>query len=358
MIETAGATRQADVSARRVLLTGTSGFLGSNLLKRLKQDERYTRLIAVDIQPPAIKSKKEKFYKVDLAHPRADEMLSEIMQKEQPETVVHSGFYQRPIPDTTYAHELTSIGTMHILSACAEVGIKKIVAASRTLVYGAHYDNPHYMTEDHTPRPRLDYEFQLDKVEVERQLLRFWNSNPDTLVTVLRHCTIMGPNTKNCWTQYLSMPVCPTILGYNPLFQFISEEDVIDAFKLAVDEDYHGVFNIVGRRIIPLSMVLKLANKRRCSMPYPVAASLFRGLWISRKSPFPPEHLDFLRYHCLADGSRAKEVMGFEAKKTAWDALEEFLEVKRLGKVGRKIETDEQPDIGAAEVAAEMAVKE
>jgi UDP-glucose 4-epimerase len=334
----------AEDSGRRVLLTGTSGFLGSNVLKRLKQDGRYTRIVAVDIEKPPVKAGKEKFYKVDLSHPRADEMLYEIMEGEKPDTVVHTGFYQRPIEDTTYAHELTSIGTMHILSACTEASIRKIVVGSRTLVYGARYDNPHYMDEDYTPRPRPDYEFQLDKVEVERQLLRFWKSNPNTLVTVLRHCSVMGPSVDNCWTHYLSMPACPTILGYNPLIQFISEEDILDAFKLAIDEDYPGVFNIVGQRIIPLSMVLKLANKVRLPMPYLVAESFFRALWIAKTGPFPPEHLDFLRYHCLADGSRAKEVMGFEAKKTAWEALEEFLEVKRLGRVGRKPSEEESEE--------------
>jgi UDP-glucose 4-epimerase len=326
---------------RCVLLTGTSGFIGSHLLKRLKSDERYGRLVAVDTQRPPYRLKKSKFYKVDLTNPRADEALIEILSEEKPDTVIHTGFYQRPIEDTTYAHEVNSIGTMHILSACAESPVRKIVVSSRTLVYGAHYDNPHYMTEDHSPRPRLDYEFQLDKVEVERQLLRFWKNNSDTLVTVLRHCSIIGPTVDNCWTHYFSMPVCPTVLGYNPLIQFISEEDVIDAFKLATEEDFPGVYNIVGKRAIPLSMILKIANKPRAPLPFFMAENLFRLLWIGKVGPFPPEHLDFLRYHCLADSSRAKEVMGFEAKKTAWEALEEFLEVRRLDRIGRPTRREE-----------------
>lgn len=338
--------RQPDASGRCVLLTGSAGFLGSGVLKLLKKDDSYTRIITVDKQKPPVKIPNAKFYKVDLTHPRADEMLYEIMDGEKPHTVAHTGFYQQPIEDTTYAHEVNSIGTMQILSACAEAAVPKIVVGSRTLVYGAHYDNPHYMNEDHTPRPRLDYEFQLDKVEVERQLLRFWKANPDTLVTVLRHCSIIGPSVENCWTHYLSMPACPTIFGYNPLVQFISEKDVLNAFKLAIDEDYPGVYNIVGRRIIPLSMILKLANKVRLPMPFPIAENFFRALWITKKGPFPPEHLDFLRYHCLADGSRAREVMGFEAEKSAWEALEEFLESRRLGRAGRPTESDEEESDG------------
>jgi UDP-glucose 4-epimerase len=335
---------EATASDRCVLLTGTSGFIGSELLRRLRADDRLGRLIAVDMQRPPFKHSKVTFHKVDLTYPGADEMLIEIFEEEKPDTVVHTGFYQRPIEDTTYAHEVNSIGTMHILSACSEVPVRKIVASSRTMVYGAQYDNPHYMSEDHMPRPQMDYEFQRDKVEIERQLLRFWKDNPETLVTVLRHCSIMGPTVDNCWSHYLSMPVCPTVLGYNPLIQFIAEDDVIDAFNLAIDGDSPGVFNIVGRRAIPLSMILKLASKTRLPLISPVAENLFRGLWIASLGPFPPEHINFLRYHCLADGSRAKEVMGFEAKKAAWEALEEFLEVKRLGRVGRPLGSEEEEE--------------
>ncbi len=330
-----------DSSGKRILLTGTSGFLGSRLLKRLKSDSTCEKLIAVDMQRPPFKQRRVKFYKIDLTFPGSDELLMDILNEEKPDIVIHTGFYQRPIEDTTYSHEVNSIGTMHILSACAEAPVRKIIACSRTMVYGAQFDNPHYMSEDHMPRPQMDYEFQRDKVEIERQMLRFWKGHPETLVTVLRHCSIMGPTVDNCWTHYLSMPVCPTVLGYNPLIQFISEKDVIDAFQLAIDEDFPGVFNIVGRRVIPLSMILKLANKPRAPMPHPVAESLFRGLWIAKLGPFPPEHLNFLKYHCLADGSRAKEVMGFEAKSTAWAALEEHLEVRRLGRVGRPTDTEE-----------------
>jgi UDP-glucose 4-epimerase len=108
--------------------------------------------------------------------------------------------------------------------------------------------------------------------------------------------------------------------------------------------------------VIPLSLVLRLANKPRLPLIYPVAENFFRGLWITNLGPFPPEHLNFLRFHCLADPSRAKEVMGFEAKKTAWEALEEFLEVRRLGRVGRPThpeDTEEEAARTLTNVSAE-----
>ena len=40
---------QETSGGRRILLTGTSGFLGNSLLERLSKDSRVSRLIAVDM---------------------------------------------------------------------------------------------------------------------------------------------------------------------------------------------------------------------------------------------------------------------------------------------------------------------
>jgi UDP-glucose 4-epimerase len=124
-----------------------------------------------------------------------------------------------------------------------------------------------------------------------------------------------------------------------------------------MNDDFLGVFNIVGGRVIPLNMMLKFANKARLPMPQPLAANFIRMLWITGLGPFPPEHLSFLRYHCLADGSKAKQVMGFEAKKTAWQALEEYLEVRRLGQVGRPTESEDVDEEMDAELRESLTVE-
>jgi len=85
-------------------------------------------------------------------------------------------------------------------------------------------------------------------------------------------------------------------------------------------------------------------------MPQPLAENLFRMLWITDLGPFPAEHISFLKYHCLADSSRAKQMMGFVAKKTAWQALEEYLEVKRLYRVGRPTEPGDDEEESETEL--------
>ncbi len=37
-------------------------------------------------------------------------------------------------------------------------------------------------------------------------------------------------------------------------------------------------------------------------------------MWSLRLSTFPAPEIDYLRYLCMVDGSRAREVLGFEPK--------------------------------------------
>jgi UDP-glucose 4-epimerase len=50
-------------------------------------------------------------------------------------------------------------------------------------------------------------------------------------------------------------------------------------------------------------------------------------MWATQLSPAPPELLDFLRYLCVADGSRAAEVLGFRPTYHVRDAATEMFGV-------------------------------
>ena len=54
---------------------------------------------------------------VDLTLPGADQRLLDLFREEEVDTVVHAAFFTTPRRDTTYAHELESIGTLHLAAA-------------------------------------------------------------------------------------------------------------------------------------------------------------------------------------------------------------------------------------------------
>ncbi len=313
-----------------IALTGTAGFIGSSLLQELENDPHFRHIVAIDTRKPPFETKKTKFYRLDLTETLADAKLLEIFERENVETVVHTAFPVSPPQSLAWAHELVSVGTMYVLDACAAKKVKKIIMASTTEVYGAYPTNPNFLSEEHPARGGFKSRFLQDRIDAEQQFLRYAKKHPETAVTILRPCTIAGPHVRNYKTNWLQTPVIFTVMGYDPLFQFVHEDDVIRAFKMAIEKDYPGIFNIVGDGVLPLSKILKLAGKISIPVPAPILYPVVQVLWVSNIVPAPVSRLDFLKYLSVADGEKAKKVMGFVPQHSTRQALLSFIGAQRL----------------------------
>ncbi len=315
-----------DPEQRVVAVTGAYSYVGAELIKRLERDRRYYKVLAVDIRKPTFPLHKTQFHKVDLTIPTADADLASLWRREGVDTVVHAAFLAAPTHAAAWAHELESIGTMHVLNAAAECQVRKLVVWSQTLVYGAHPLNPNFLSEEHELRGEATKSrYVRDKVEVERQVRRFRKENPETVVTVLRTAATLGPTIRNFATRFFARPVAPLLMGYDPLMQFVHESDVTDAFVRAVDGDLSGEFNIVGHGVLPYSTILAMMGKVPLPMPHFVAHPISRLLWASQIFDSPPNFLDFLRFLCVADGAKAERVMGFAPRYDIKAIIHDFL---------------------------------
>jgi UDP-glucose 4-epimerase len=321
-------TEWRDPERRVVAVTGADGFFGSAVLSRLEEDRRVHKVLAIDVRKPALPLDKVEFYKVDLTMPTADADLAAIFAREEVDTVVHTAFLSSPTHAVAWAHELEDIGTMHVLNACAEAraGVRKVVVLSTTMVYGADAGNPNFIRED-AELAAGGSSFIEDKVGAERQVARFAKEHPETVVTVLRAAPTIGPTVHNFVTQFFSRPVAPRLMGYDPLLQLVHEEDVITAFKLAIDDDFPGAYNIVADGVLPYSTVLAMMGKLPLPVPAFIASSVARALWAMQIGAAPPAFVSFLRFLCVADGAKAREVMGFTPRHDIRGAILDFLGV-------------------------------
>lgn len=326
------ATRDAlkrESKSRVVAVTGAASFLGSNLVGLLEEDPQITRIVAVDVAPPPTAAEKTRSYEVDFTRPTADARLAEVFAAEKVDTLVHLAFLASPSHASAWAHELESVGTMHVLYAARHARVRKVVMWSQTLLYGASPSNPNYLTERHplfAPRER----FFVDKIEAEAEASRFAQRSPESVLTILRTAPILGPTVNNALTRYLSRRFVPTMMGFDPLMQFLHEVDAIAAFKLAVDRDVPGTFNIVGDGVLPLSTVVKLAGRMAVPIPHPIAESLANALWMAQLSEAPKSFLRYLRFVCVADGARAKRKLGFSPTHTSREAVLDFTNAQKL----------------------------
>lgn len=318
---------------KSIVLIGPRGFKGSNILKRLEADPKYKKVIAIDRIKPDIPLKKTKFYKLDLTEALADVSLAEILKKENCDTLIHTAFPIAPPHNSSYAHELVAIGSYYIFNACDAAKVRKVVMCTTTDVYGAFPLNPNYLTEDMPTKGHTQSRFLADKVDAEKQALRYQKKHPKRIVSILRPCTILGPTIHSYKTRYLKRPVITTMLGFDPLMQFVHEQDVIDALQVLVDQDHTGIYNLAGDGVLPLSRVIEICGKVNLRLPQFGFKTMVQTLWTLEISPAPASHVNFLRYLCVADNSKIKEKLNFSPKYTSKETLLSFVGAERLRQV-------------------------
>ena len=322
----------ARVAARKrvVAVSGASSFLGRNLVGLLESDDATSKIVVVDVQSPRTAGSKTRFYQLDLTQPAVDARVAEILGAEEVDTFVHLAFLSSPSHAGAWAHELESVGTMHVLNACREQRIKKFILRSQTALYGAHASNPNFLTESHAVRGLPHTQFLADKIDAEKETRKFAQSAPDSCTTILRFAPVLGPTANNFLTRWLSRRFVPTVLGFDPLLQFVHEMDALAALKLAIARDVPGTFNVIGDGVLPVSTVVKLAGRTALPMPWSVLQQLTALGWSANAAEVPPSFLAYLRFLCVADGERAAAELGFRAAYTTREAVLDFGGALRL----------------------------
>jgi UDP-glucose 4-epimerase len=100
-------------------------------------------------------------------------------------------------------------------------------------------------------------------------------------------------------------------MGFDPMVQVIHERDVVRAIALALEPGVRGIFNLKGPGEVPISRVFKLLGRRPRSVPSMLAAPVLERMWRYRFTSFPMPELDHIRYVCMVDDTRAREILGF-----------------------------------------------
>ena len=101
------------------------------------------------------------------------------------------------------------------------------------------------------------------------------------------------------------------VLGFDPMMQFIHEDDIAEAIALAIENETRGVFNVTGPSAVPLGVAIEEIGGRPLPLPDGITRSAISRLFRWGLYPFPPGAMDFVKYQCTLDGSRFRAATGF-----------------------------------------------
>jgi UDP-glucose 4-epimerase len=317
---------------RVILVSGVAGYWGAQVATRLLEKTQQNsdpdyHVIGLDVEPPESEIKGLDFIQADIRNP----LLVELLRSEEVHTICHLVFVDSTRPSEAN-FETNVIGTMKVLGASAEAGVRKVVVKSSTAVYGAQPSNPAFLGEQHPLHGSRSYGYTRDMVEIEAFCNGFRRQVPEMIITTLRFPSIVGPKVDTPMTRFLREPWTPVLLGFDPMMQIIHERDVVEALVHAVEFDAPGVFNVAAEGSLPLTKLMGLAGK----IPIPIFhlfvywGATMLGSSGLRMTRYVPIELDYIRFPWVADLRKMREELCFTPRYTAEEALREFAGQQRL----------------------------
>ena len=242
---------------KRAVVTGGAGFIGSHLTEALVK-RGYQIIILDDLSTGKLENIAEllarKTQGVEVEFIRGSVTNLTLLQRlfQGMEYVFHQAAIPsvpRSIDNPKASHEVNMTGTLNVLLAAKDKGVKKVVYASSSSVYGDTPTLP--KREDMLPNPLSPYAAAKLAGEYYCQVFREVYAMP---TASLRYFNVYGPR-QDPESQYaaviprfikkLSEGEPPIIFGDGEQtrdFTFI--EDVVESNILAAESDSCGVFNI------------------------------------------------------------------------------------------------------------------
>ena len=314
--------------ARVVLVTGVSRYLGGRFASILTSTPGVDRVIGVDVVPPPHDIGAADFVRADIRNP----VIAKVIARAEVDTVVHMNVIATP----THAggrvsmKEINVIGTMQLLAACQKARtVQRLVVKSTAGVYGSSSRDPGLFTEDTGAKVLPRGGWGKDSVEVEGYVRGFSRRRPDVDVVLLRFANIIGPDIRTALTDFFSLPVVPTVMGYDGRLQFVHEDDAVEAMRLATVGSTTGIVNVAGDGVLLVSQAAKLAGRPTLPIPQPMTGAA--GAFLRRAGvDFSREQMRFLSFGRAVDTTRMRRVLGLEPRYTTREAFQDFVRGRRL----------------------------
>lgn len=306
----------------RVLITGVSNRWGRELAESLG-GRTGVEVVGLDSEPPEAGIEGVRFVEADLRNPSTVGLISGI----DPDLVVHCGILWHPEhgePSRTL-HDVNVIGTLNLLAGCERASrLRALVVRSSSAIYGTSPSRPVFFTEEMAGHLPLVTRFQRDVGELEGYVEGFASSRPEVACCILRFQPEVGPGLDSPLVRYLSLPVVPVQLGFDPLLQLLHPADATGALIAAVGNPVRGAVNVAPDGSISLSRLLRLTG--RVPLPLPPLVSDFAARRLGGILHSADMYNDarlLLRYGRGCDNRRLKREVGyrlaFDSEGTARD---------------------------------------
>jgi UDP-glucose 4-epimerase len=285
----------------RILIPGAAGAIARKLALRLKDGGH--EVVGIDRRPWP--DAPIEFHEVDVRKRAAED----VFRKVRPQAMVHMATVTSLVVSGEERYQINLGGTRAVFEYARAVGVEHCVFVGRHTFYGAGPNSPLFHTEDEPPLELNRFPELADLVAADLYAASALWRFPEVATTVLRVCYTLGPSGHGTLGGFLRGRRVPQVFGFDPLFQFMHEDDVVSAIALTCSKRPRGVFNVAGPQALPLSRVIREAGRTSVPMPEFVLSAMLGRFGLPTLSSGALAHL---KYPVVVDARPFREQTGFE----------------------------------------------
>jgi UDP-glucose 4-epimerase len=319
----------------RIVVTGATGNVGTAVLRALGRDPDVDSILGLARRIPEARPAKVEWAEADVVS--AD--LAALFRGA--DAVIHLAWLIQPGRDEETLHRVNVDGSVRVFQAAAQAGVGALIHASSIGAYSRGPKQPPVKEDWPTTgipssfysRHKAACEHALDEIAAEHPELRIVRLRPALIfqrsaATEIRRYFV-GPFLPNRLVDRRLLPVVPDVPGL--AVQAVHTDDVAEAYRLAVQRDVQGAFNIAADPPLDPPELARILGARRIPVPARVLRALADATFRLHLQPTEPGWLDMGLAVPLMDTTRAREELGWTPRRTSEDALLELMEGLRQG---------------------------
>lgn len=297
------------VNPKTILVTGCAGFIGSNFVKHFKKKFSKVKIIGIDDLSTGRKDALDLtiiFYKGSILD---EQLLDKIFSKHKPEYVFHFAALTRVSYSVEYPRhtaEANIVGTVALLEAAKNHGVKRFIYSSSSSVYGGAKKLPTKESENF-PNPRSPYAVQK---YIGEPFCKIFSELFGLDTVCLRYFNVFGPG------QYGGSPYSTVISAWLESLYFPKNKKAFVEGDGNQSRDFCYVDNAVLANILAMESkrsfqgeVFNIAHGSRTTINE-VKKTIEKYTNKKFNLEKRPPRLGDIRHTC-ADISKAKRLLGY-----------------------------------------------
>lgn len=299
----------------RIVIPGIAGRLGRMLAERLLAAGH--EVTGIDKRPWRDAPEGVEVHEVDIRKRAAED----VFRKKRPQAVIHMATVTHLVHQSEDRYRINLGGTRAVFDYSRQYGVEHVVFVGRHTFYGAAADSPLYHSEDEPPMALQHFPELADLVAADLYAGTALWRYPELVTTVLRMVYTLGPTGHGTLATFLKAGRVPTILGFDPLFQFMHEIDVVSALLVTLEKRVRGVFNVAGPQPVPFSVVCRETGRQVVPIPEPLFAAALGRFGLPK---LPRGALGHIKYPVVVDDRAFRKATGYEHAIDESRAMREY----------------------------------